>query len=453
MNINFWKIQKFSFLKIARILMKILVFTFALQPAFIIYKSRFFTGLLNSFTVFSLSWFDFNFLLVILALGLAFLFERKNNDHFLNNFRWKINEGWLGVLFWFFLLIMIASVFFATDKILAILNLLRWTELFLIFLFLKNQLISKEEVIKMLLYALALQAILVVFQFIKQSWLGLKWIGEPDVNTNMFNVAKINLGTEKWLRAYGTFAHPNILSAFGILGLALVIRQTLFKQKKLVYFLPVIIILFFSFSRTAWLAALIFILALFVLGEFKINWKLILLGIGIATFILFIFNLGELVLVRLLTWNNSAWGERAMLFKIGIKMVEHNLLGVGLGNYVLVMKNFVPLDFSYWLYQPVHNLYVLMAAEIGITGLGVFIGILGMLFKKLLKFTMSKEKALSKEAKIFFALLTAISIMGLFDHYFFTNLAGEFILIMVIYFADSVMPLPKDVDNHLKTVY
>lgn len=58
------------------------------------------------------------------------------------------------------------------------------------------------------------QAIIGIMQFLKQSSIGLFWLKESLISSNMPEVAKIVLDGHKYIRAYGLFPHPNILGGF-----------------------------------------------------------------------------------------------------------------------------------------------------------------------------------------------------------------------------------------------
>lgn len=58
------------------------------------------------------------------------------------------------------------------------------------------------------------QAIIAILQFFQQSSIGLFWLKESLISSNMPGVAKIVLDGHKYIRAYGLFPHPNILAGF-----------------------------------------------------------------------------------------------------------------------------------------------------------------------------------------------------------------------------------------------
>ena len=76
------------------------------------------------------------------------------------------------------------------------------------------ELVNFKLMIKTFLGAVLFASVLGLFQFILQHSLGLKILGESVVSNSMVGVAKLQLFDFKLLRAYGTFAHPNIFSGF-----------------------------------------------------------------------------------------------------------------------------------------------------------------------------------------------------------------------------------------------
>ena len=68
--------------------------------------------------------------------------------------------------------------------------------------------------------------------------------------------------------------------------------------------------------------------------------------------------------------NEGAYEERMNLTHVAWQMYEaHPALGVGLGTYDSVKREFLPDDWKGWLYT-VHNRYLLLMAETGSIGLG-----------------------------------------------------------------------------------
>ena len=75
---------------------------------------------------------------------------------------------------------------------------------------------------------------------------------------------------------------------------------------------------------------------------------------------------------------------------------------------------------SGWLHQPVHNIYLLIAAETGLLGLMAFLFFLYLLIKKKPRLT------------IFCLLLVSFLIIGLFDHFFWTLQQGQMVFWLIL---------------------
>ena len=103
---------------------------------------------------------------------------------------------------------------------------------------------------------------------------------------------------------------------------------------------------------------------------------------------------------------------------------SHWLLGVGEGNYTynLYQNNAAKTP---WHYQPVHNIFMLIFAELGIVGLIIFLIFLISLFLNF-RIICRREKDYSHVDNIVF--LTTILIIGCFDHYLWTSYVGAMVL-------------------------
>ena len=108
---------------------------------------------------------------------------------------------------------------------------------------------------------------------------------------------------------------------------------------------------------------------------------------------------------------------RQELNKVAIKMIKkYPLTGVGLNNFIPSLTQFKK-GLSYQELQPVHNIYLLIGAESGLMGLGLFLWLIYLSYRKFLQGNNEITKQRNKKLSI---ILTAILLLGLFDHYFFT---------------------------------
>ncbi|KUK67488.1 MAG: Uncharacterized protein XD87_0099 [candidate division WS6 bacterium 36_33] len=261
-----------------------------------------------------------------------------------------------------------------------------------------------------------IQGTLGVIQFKRGSSLGVDFLGESVIVSGMMGSSFVELSGQVFLRAYGTFPHPNVLGGFLLLAMFLGIY--IYKEKKIRGSLLIILSFFFmifTFSRITLLLAIVVILV-FLLKEFLFR----------KSNSLWSFSLSPLLLLeRFLNLFNSgdrSWSERLDLVKASFKVIKQNwLLGVGGGNFVEGMEGFVPrTSRGILLTQPVHNIFLLYMSEFGILG---FVIIFYVLFYEIIKNI--------KKISIYGGLiLFVILVIGLFDHYFFSLPQG-----LVIFFS------------------
>jgi O-antigen ligase len=241
--------------------------------------------------------------------------------------------------------------------------------------------------------------------------------------------------------------HPNILAAFLILGLIigfyLVSRETLgnnppkdspLNQRGVLWIVScgtivIVLGLFFTFSRMAWFGGLIAGGAFLLFHVKHKNYKAIkmILVIGLVSCGTIGLFYSKLLTSRVgeLTSQSDSVILRESFNSMGIKLFQtHPVLGVGIGNYIPAMQSMFNLQD--WQYQPAHNMFIFITAEMGILG---FIGFLGLICLGL-RFTWNKSNNL-----IGFTLLIVFVvylIVGNFDHYFVTIQQGRLMFFMVL---------------------
>ena len=134
------------------------------------------------------------------------------------------------------------------------------------------------------------------------------------------------------------------------------------------------------------------------------------------------------------TISEPAIQERLFFNKVGTDTISQNysqlFFGVGIGNFVNHYMQFVP-GLAPYLYQPVHNIYILIASEVGILGLVAFIVFLAALLWKSIKRLLPSitiQDAHDREhlVYVFSLLLVACFVLfiGMYDHYFWTLQQG-----------------------------
>jgi O-antigen ligase len=290
------------------------------------------------------------------------------------------------------------------------------------------------------------QSIIAITQFTLQSSTGLTILGESPFSINIQNVAKIVVSGARYIRAYGTFPHPNVLASFLGVSLALTLlffflarKALLTKPHKAAAWITLILIqavaLLLTFSRSSWLASLVPIGFVFAyclvqnsrykandpLTERKFKASLVILCISIA---ILAICFSQFVLSRAtITDSNgdSAVTERSLLVHVSRETFrEHPIAGSGLHSFLEDVKKYSQshkLDLDYWQFQPVHNIYALIATESGFAGLAGFFVPIGYVAWLIVKKAGTLDPSAKLQVYFGAAALCALLIEGLFDHH------------------------------------
>jgi O-antigen ligase len=340
------------------------------------------------------------------------------------------------------------SIFFTADKLVAVQAYIKLT-LGMGLFFLVSQ--AAYEYVKLIYAFLAgamVQATLGIWQFLSQATFASKWLGLAAHPAEVGGNSVIEtLAGGRWLRAYGGLDHPNVLGGLLAISLLLIVCLMLtdgVKTKIINYQLSItdkiqnsifyslffifLTALFFTFSRGAWtgLAGGLMLILVFnfrVQNRQRIR-KLIILGAGsiVLAGILF-FNYQDLITTRFsgtARLEIKSNQERTASYHDAADVIKNNwLTGVGIGNYTRSLVKLYPTEPS-WFYQPTHNVFLLVWAEIGIVGLILFIAIFTYLIFINLKFIKNLK----------FKIKNSNDDMGVNDNYF--NLALLFVLLIIM---------------------
>ncbi|MDP3901472.1 MAG: O-antigen ligase family protein [bacterium] len=360
-----------------------------------------------------------------------------------------LRGGWALI---FFVVLSGVSIFWATAIGLAIYNFIKLCLLVLMALaivqWLRSGSIRLSHILIILAGSAAFQSLLGFWQFLKQASIGLGFLGESVLGPTIGGSAKIIVNGAPILRAYGTFPHPNVLAAFLLLGLfslyylwfgyntngTNVMRASLVRFFLVGGFFVVILGLILTFSRSAW------VIGLFSTMAFSIYWLVLKVSRRPAMFlVLALLTISSLLLVIFNSYifprAHISASEPAVVYrleynKLGMDLIKNNLLGVGIGNQVLYsVREGVYQKFGMdqvWQWQPIHNIYLLIASEVGIVGFLFFMVFIGYLIFDLrrLSFNPSHPTML--------IMLMALLIFGLVDHFLWTLQPGKLMLWLVV---------------------
>ncbi len=280
----------------------------------------------------------------------------------------------------------------------------------------------------------AVQSIIALLQFYKQTSLGLYRLGESYLGPNIIGVAKIIVDNQAFIRGYGTFPHPNVLGGFLTISILISIFLYLNSTWKWRTILGIIIFLnilglTITFSRAAYLALAIGLLIFFSFliscllfrkgarGEVAVT-KLFMVIVTVIVSSTFSFLLFRPYLLSRAVIKDNTLNERMLFNQIGLSMIKSNLIfGVGAGESVLHMEQYSKTHLEPWQKQPIHNYFIISAAELGIPGTFILIWILISHLKLLIN---KLRLSLSTKYLLLTTLLLCIFILMLFDHYFYT---------------------------------
>lgn len=342
------------------------------------------------------------------------------------------------ILFSLLLIISFFSIYWAENQELGLYCWLRFLGM-AVFLFLLSRInINFKKLSWALILAGFLQAALGIWQFFSQKVIASKWLGISEHRPEILGDQVIETSTERFLRAYGALPHPNILGGFLVLCLILLIFAILQNTNKkqnifLAIILPIITCgLFFSFSRSAFCALFISLLFIYLFLHYQHKILLIkfykIAGVLFFLFLLLASIYPNLIISRVTQINrleNKSLDERAQQYQESLGIIKQNWpTGIGLGNYTSTIYRDLTSDLNFYEYQPVHNIYLLLFAEIGCFGLVIYILIIINAIKNI------NFKALSSVTSII--IIIAWLIIGFFDHYLLTLNFGLIIFFLPI---------------------
>lgn len=326
-------------------------------------------------------------------------------------FKW----GWRG---WMALILIGLNILVAVNKSEAVYRWLRWGQWGLTVWWM----VADGEIIKKYLTKIIpIWIIVETFLAISQIWLGRSvggiwyWLGERTFNLNTVGIAQMSFDDRLLLRGYGTFSHPNSLAGFLMVSWWLW-EMLKGKRENILVVIMTVLGVAVSGSRLGWVILGVLLIYKILKGRplsvlyKKIGLGLFLMGTGI---IWMGSNFGG--------WDSESWEKRVRLSQEAAEMIEDNLwLGVGEGNFLVRLSEY-SLDTNLWR-QPVHNVPLLMVAELGMLGL---LGWLNLGWSKIKKIKLRKAD---------WILVGIVAVTGMFDHYWVMLPQNWWLLAIVIGF-------------------
>jgi hypothetical protein len=383
-------------------------------------------------------------LFVILALILFCCFKVTFREFF-----WNGPSKYLTLLFF----TALTSLYFSITSHYA-LQYLRLFQFSLIFLFFNsiccvrkkvNFLSFTHRLAWILVIISCIQCALGIYQYFNQHSLGLGFLGELDMRHFPFH----NPGKHRWLfdtaescellyRASGTFTHPNILGGFlfcSVLASFYLFMKTDAKLK-LILLVSVIFVQVFTlyvvFSRSA-ILALVLSAIIWSFLQFKAIIKhkgfrsaafrrfailasaIFMSGLlGIGLFFSQLTARGGIINYNAVT--TYADSERIQYLRMAIDMIkEHPLLGIGFNNFQLYEDPIQPGYPGHIFFSKVHNIYLLIASEMGLMSGGLFLLFIFSILKRSWKGFSQQD--LSQEKIFLLSVFWGLLLIGACDFY------------------------------------
>ena len=270
-------------------------------------------------------------------------------------------------------------------------------------------------------------SVLGIAQFVLQRSVGLFVLGERPLAVDVFGIASMSFEGREFIRAYGTFPHPNVFASYLVTAL-LLLRWFPRQRLRLLFFSLFLVALLFTGSRFFLFYFLVLFFVRFFQGTqpHKVGTLLLTLLGGFLVFWVFspLFSFGE-----------QSVQERIGLNTAALQVIlQHPLLGVGPHQILYTIQDYFRSTRTSFFLQPPHNVYLLLLSEVGVLGVIPLLFLIG----GVVRHTWKQHK----EA---IPLLLVIILGGMIDHFYVTLHHG--LLLTAFIFAFCVF-IPKKKASH-----
>ncbi|MFZ1626707.1 MAG: hypothetical protein WAT81_02790 [Candidatus Moraniibacteriota bacterium] len=218
-----------------------------------------------------------------------------------------------------------------------------------------------ESVFYILLLSVFIQFLIASYQVVNGSSIGLNFLNESVLSLNGINIAKSHIASTLILRGYGTFPHPNVLSAYLIYFIIFinVFSNKLFHVKQYFKYLALVI----SFSTVLLTQSKVSMVFVFVYGIYFITKKYQFKKMFHVEYMVLISLMLVLLYSTFQIDINNSVKTRIEQYKFQEVGKNLSLFGSGLGTYRLTYDT---VDKQWWNFEPVHFVPVLFLKELGV---------------------------------------------------------------------------------------
>lgn len=309
-----------------------------------------------------------------------------------------------------------------------------------------------------ILTGILISAAVGIVQFVLQRDLGLSFLGESPLALDTSGVANFVVQGAKIIRAYGFTPHPNILGVLLAAALIVVVFLYVFRGigRRAVYsfkrqreefirggtVLLLLMALVLTFSRMAWLGAALTLGFFLVVLFFNKAMRRLYLWEAMRFTLLFVSLLAVVVIAfwpflkdRVATSfvQDQAISQRSDYAEEALAMIkEHPVTGVGLGGYVTEFARRNPTAPA-WSIQPVHNVVLLLAAEMGWPAMALIVsGFVTLVIVAVRRFRKEHDPSIALIGAMVLSLSGVLLVASLGDHLLWTSQQGSLLLWLVI---------------------
>lgn len=318
-----------------------------------------------------------------------------------------------------FSLVLVLSLFISKTKTVSLQEFIIFLSYILIFFLITNNLNNKLDFNSFIILFFMISSLVSIYTIIQ-------YYGLDPYLSDLHSLTS-TIGQKNWISNYLAMIFPVAFSYF-------LLEQT--KKNKIIYFVLLAVLyttLMICQSRGIWISiSLTIILAIYIIIKFKFyeifkrnkKWLFLLLVTFLIITIIYStdnpLNKSAITVpqraISTFDEQDPSINTRLLMWKTTFEMIkEKPLLGSGIGtfkmNYLDYQAEFLKDNPYYVKYSgkagEAHNEYLQMWAEIGIIGLGIFIGIILMFYNLIINYLKKNDN--DKEKIIVFGLVLGIT--------------------------------------------
>ncbi|MEK7103251.1 MAG: O-antigen ligase family protein [Patescibacteria group bacterium] len=315
----------------------------------------------------------------------------------------------------------------------------------------------------------ALQGMLAWHQYLNQHIGANKWLGLAYHSSRELGDSVVENVLRRFLRAYGTFAHPNMLGIYLAIALVICFALVWCVKKKwqgyllLIAWMSIVSGLILTFSRAGWIAALVGSLGFLVtklmmrkhvrifsehhqgFGMLMVVSSIIVIGaLGYGLWEPVSTRLGIGGLQRLETMSLQ---ERGTSISEGVNIAQSSLpFGVGLGQYtytVYLKDKTQHHEKPSYSYQPTHAVPLLIVSELGVAGIvGLICIVVGLVWLVMVRIKTIVSEFDAVRVSLSVSLLLVLIVAMMSDHFLWTTHVGTILVatVMTLFLAVPSRP-------------